>query len=578
MALFAAAMAWVTHRMLRMERDRQSAEVESQTQEHMRLALWRMDALVSALINRENARPPEQYLPFHSPAALYLNRSQAAVPQGEAVTPSPLLGEPPEFVHLHFELMHGTCTSPQVPTGNDLALASNWYAITPQLDAAKAKLTKVNAMIAAQPSALGGVPIKSSFDDRSKDTSQSEVPASPSSQTFANSQDMQKRATTLQQNAAPAPAAPPMKKEAPQQARTTPPPTDLRPVWLDGELLFVRDATLDGTQRTQGLWLDWPLLRGRLIDTVKDLLPYARLVPTQTRLEDATSLVTLPAKLLPGPLPTLAVESFPLGRMMLIAWACFIVAAIAAGIVLHRAMVLSERRGAFVSAVTHELRTPLTTFRLYSEMLADDMVPDPERRREYLQTLASESTRLTHLVENVLCWSRIERGRASARMERTDVGVLIERCEPRLRQRAMQAQLELEVTLPTNAAELIVETDTSAVEQILFNLVDNACKYAAPACEPRTLRIAAVHDEQQVYIYVIDHGPGVPERQLKRLFQPFEKSAMQAAHSAPGVGLGLALSRRLARELRGDLEWQSSEVGATFVLTLPRASDVNAMA
>ncbi len=570
LGLFALAMAWVTQRMMRMEDARRKTEIDSQLQERMRLALWRMDSLMNALLIRENARSADQFLPFHSPAVLYLNRSQAVVPQGEAVVPSPLLGEPPEFVLLHFEVIGSRCTSPQVPSGSDLSLASNWYSVA-HLDAARQRLAQLQQMIDAKPAALGGVPIKSMFDKARNDQTSTPAPASPG-QALANAQDLQKRAATLQNAAANAasPAAPAPRDEASFRLPSPPQSGDLRPVWLKDHLLFVRDAQLDNIHRIQGVWLDWPTLRGRLTSSVSDLLPYARLEPTMTRLEDASSLVSLPARLLPGPLPPLQVESFPLARMMLIAWTCFVVAAIGAGLVLHRATVLSERRGAFVSAVTHELRTPLTTFQLYSEMLADDMVPDPEQRREYLRTLASESSRLSHLVENVLGWSRIERGRASARIEQLNAATLIQRCESRLRQRTSQAGLDLEIVLPDHTANIVVVTDASAVEQILFNLVDNACKYAGSQSDPRVVRVAAIEDSLSLYIYVIDFGPGLSGAQLKRLFRPFEKSASDAAHSAPGVGLGLAFSRRLALELKGNLEWHPGDQGASFVLTLPR--------
>ena len=84
---------------------------------------------------------------------------------------------------------------------------------------------------------------------------------------------------------------------------------------------------------------------------------------------------------------------------------------------------LSERRGAFVSAVTHELRTPLTTFRMYAEMLAEGMVPSPEARQKYLETLRREADRLAHLVENVLQYARLERGRPGGRRENVTAGV-----------------------------------------------------------------------------------------------------------------------------------------------------------
>ena len=85
----------------------------------------------------------------------------------------------------------------------------------------------------------------------------------------------------------------------------------------------------------------------------------------------------------------------------------------AIGLVLGGALSLSERRGTFVSAVTHELRTPLTTFRLYTEMLDEGMVASGESQRNYMKTLRSEADRLGHLVENVLSFARLERGRAT---------------------------------------------------------------------------------------------------------------------------------------------------------------------
>jgi signal transduction histidine kinase len=343
--------------------------------------------------------------------------------------------------------------------------------------------------------------------------------------------------------------------------------------WIEGELFLFREALLEGARRSQGVWLDWPQLEKRLLSAIADLLPAARLIaaPSSSRGLDATSLASLPARLVPGALelPAAALWS-PLRRALAIAWGCFLLASLAVGLVLHRAITLSERRGAFVSAVTHELRTPLTTFRLYTEMLADDMVPDAAARQKYLRTLCDESTRLTHLVENVLAYSRIERGRAAARVEEVTLAALMARIEPRLRQRAAEAALELDVVLPREAAEVVFKTDAMGVEQILFNLVDNACKYAGPGSTPRMVRVVAEAPGSRVVFRVRDHGPGFTKQQMKRLFQPFEKSAADAAHSAPGVGLGLALCRRLAREMGGDLCLEAAGPGACFVLTLPR--------
>ena len=113
--------------------------------------------------------------------------------------------------------------------------------------------------------------------------------------------------------------------------------------------------------------------------------------------------------------------------------------------------------------------------------------------------------------------------------------------------------------------------DRSAVERILSNLVDNACKYARQAAD-RRIHLEGGADSRAVWLSVADHGPGLSRAELRRLFRPFHKSAGEAAQSAPGVGLGLALSRRLARAQGGDLRFESPEGrGASFVLRLPRA-------
>ena len=196
-------------------------------------------------------------------------------------------------------------------------------------------------------------------------------------------------------------------------------------------------------------------------------------------------------------------------------WGAVLLAVAAAAALLHGVMTLSERRAAFVSSVTHELRTPLTTFRMYAEMLARGMVPDAKRRQEYFETLQRESERLTLLVENVLAYARLERGRKPQGQDRVTLAGLLDRIGPRLTQRAAQAGMECIIDLPRPLGEGRGEgeargtkapshcplpkgeglrgavlpkgegldgefiTDSAVVEQILFNLVDNAAKYAA---------------------------------------------------------------------------------------------------
>jgi signal transduction histidine kinase len=259
----------------------------------------------------------------------------------------------------------------------------------------------------------------------------------------------------------------------------------------------------------------------------------------------------------------------PIRISLAIAWVFLSLAAVAVALLLKGVVTLSERRAAFVSAVTHELRTPLTTFRLYAEMLAENMVPDPAQRQHYLKTLQVEADRLSHLLENVLQYARLERGAGAKRRAEISVDALLGRVRPRLADRVQQAAMHLEIDADASTRAVQLSTDPAAVEQILMNLVDNACKYAAGAANP-VIHLQARVAGQKLALQVQDHGPGISPRAARRLFRPFSKSAEQAANSAPGVGLGLALCRRLAGDLGGRLELERpGNRGACFVLTLP---------
>jgi signal transduction histidine kinase len=345
-----------------------------------------------------------------------------------------------------------------------------------------------------------------------------------------------------------------------------------RTFWLGDRLLLARRVKIGDDTVIQGCWLDWDALQLRLRSEVADLLPAVEFLPLSAvdLNEPGPRLASIPVQLA-ATMPAVVPATWsPMRVSLVVAWICLALAATAAAVTLQSTITLSERRGAFVSAVTHELRTPLTTFRMYAEMLSEGMVPDADQRQKYLNTLRIEADRLSHLVENVLQYARLERGRPGQRREPTPLTALLDHCTSRLTDRAAQAELKLVVERDETEGETTTATDVAAVEQILFNLVDNACKYAAAASDKR-LHLDLKVEPRRVLITVRDHGPGISPAGRKKLFQPFSKSVHEAANSAPGVGLGLALSRRLAHDLGGKLELESpAEGGAAFVLTLPR--------
>jgi signal transduction histidine kinase len=340
----------------------------------------------------------------------------------------------------------------------------------------------------------------------------------------------------------------------------------MQALWMGDTLVLARNAG----QQIQGCWMDWPSIRSWLKQSIADLLPEADLIPLTGpgNGDQGRWLAALPIRLVPGSIPSEPTTRFSLLKMSLIfGWACGLLAILAAAILMHQALSLSERRGAFVSAVTHELRTPLTTFRMYTEMLLMGMVEDAKEQHNFHQTLMNQADRLDHLVKNVLAYARLEADRApSARVE-LPLEELLGRPYENLTQHAEMAGMSLLMEVPEELKTQTLKTDPGAVEQILFNLVDNACKYASKATL-KLIHIQALQENNRLLLRIRDHGPGIEDQ--RRLFQPFSKSANEAANSAPGVGLGLALCHRLARNLGGSLDYDASiRDGACFVLKLP---------
>ncbi len=586
LAVFTGAVLSITRRALAMEGQRQAAAAEAQRQEKIRLALWRMEAVAGALLIRENARPPHHYQAFFQPEDVILSASEA-LPPGRALLPSPLFDNLPDLVRLHFEKGAGenVLCSPQVPSGDQKTVAAAWYVTSPQATLAAERLAGLENLLGAHPEAIEVARQSLPRDSAPAPALPPNIPVGApigESQVAFNRREQVQRDNLVLSNAVQqkvdALKTPQKSAAAPAGASGETSPAarawsgDLAARWLGEDLFLMRPARFNGQMRLQGVWLDWPQLHARLIEAARDLLPEMRLEPLRAGArDDWMALVSLPVRLVPGAVPVeTSHNGSALKPALLLAWSCLLAAAAAIAFVLHRAIQLSERRAAFVSAVTHELRTPLTTFQLYSEMLADDMVAEPAQRKSYLRILCTEATRLTHLVENVLSFSRIERGRAAVRLESLGVEALLRRVTPRLRDHCEQAGLELRIETGEAARGALLRADPMTLEQILFNLADNACKYAAPSSDPRELWLRVTGAGARVCFAVRDHGPGLSSEARRKLFQPFSKSAAEAAASAPGVGLGLALCRRLARELGGELSHHRPQGGgAEFRLCLP---------
>jgi signal transduction histidine kinase len=578
-ALVIGAMAWLSHGLWSAERDRLeaerlrgAAEARADLEERTRLALWRMDALGAAELLRENQLGPAIY-----------QTSRAVEGSSVAI--------------LRFEIREGGAVTSPAGEG-DARLTERMKQLRELLAANPLpgdEWTQLNEAVIQGESQWQAVPKEALREQTSNSIQRLNQPADElrkqeSYQVHSNLSERAQRAKALDQtaevfrDAAPAPAKSRTEGDA-GSAVFTPQMvvTPLRAVWLGGELFLLRrvsqgepgkpQATDDPelTRRVQGVWLDSAKLRQTLLAGIADLLPNASLlaVAGERAAEDPLAMVSFPFQLERGESPLAApVHSKGLFQQALwIAWVAVAMAVLASTLLVRGIMRLSERRASFMSSVTHELRTPLTTFRLYSDMLESGAVK-PEKRGDYLRVLSREADRLSHLVENVLAFSRIERGSARSVPREIQIRAFLESLRERFETRLSSTGLALEWMIPADAT---IRTDASAVEHILFNLIDNAAKYAASG-KPPTVRLEVVLTGRWLEIRVSDHGPGIAPGESGRIFQPFHKSASEAAESQPGVGLGLALSRRLARSLGGELSCQPQNPGATFILRLPTRS------
>lgn len=206
----------------------------------------------------------------------------------------------------------------------------------------------------------------------------------------------------------------------------------------------------------------------------------------------------------------------------------------------------AQRRSNFVSAVTHELKTPLTAIRMYAEMLRDGLVSSEAKRGEYYRTITDESERLSRLIDNVLEFSRLERGTREMDFRVGPVGPVVEEAAETLRAHAEGEGYRLAVEVDEGLPP--VRYDRDALLQVLFNLVDNAMKYARNAATKTVVLEVRAH-EGGVAVSVRDFGPGVPSRQLGRLFEPFYRGEDEMTRVTKGTGIGLALVKDLAERM-----------------------------
>ena len=219
-----------------------------------------------------------------------------------------------------------------------------------------------------------------------------------------------------------------------------------------------------------------------------------------------------------------------------------------------------------VAAASHELRTPVTAISVLVDGLRADQQLDVRKTREYLDMMASETSRLQRLIDSFLTFAQLDRGRQQFTLVPVQPSWLVETAVDAIRDRLPddgRVELDIAPGLP------FVIADADALNTALVNLLENALKYTTG---DKRIRVRASADDGFVRFDVTDNGIGIPSGEQRRIFQRFYRIDQRLSRETAGVGLGLSIVELVMRAHGGSVAVQSAPgAGSTFTLRVPCA-------
>jgi two-component system, OmpR family, phosphate regulon sensor histidine kinase PhoR len=226
---------------------------------------------------------------------------------------------------------------------------------------------------------------------------------------------------------------------------------------------------------------------------------------------------------------------------------------------------LNAMKSEFIANVSHELKTPLSAVRMFGEMLLTQRVSNEDKRKQYLEIICREAERLSGLIENVLDFAALERGKQSYAPEQADLGEIVARAVETVRHRLEGTDIHVHV--PQDLPRVLV--DAHAVLLAVINLLDNALKYG----EGTPIDVTIEDHKRELTVSVRDRGPGIPRADVRRVFDRFYRVRRPGQHQR-GSGIGLSLVKHIA-DAHGGRAWADNapEGGAivSFSVAVDRA-------
>ena len=235
---------------------------------------------------------------------------------------------------------------------------------------------------------------------------------------------------------------------------------------------------------------------------------------------------------------------------------------------LNRQLTLARQKTDFVSNVSHELKTPLTSIRMFSELLAEGRVSEPGKRQSYLNIITAETSRLTRLINNVLDFSRMERGEKKYHFQKTGLAALVRETVETYRPHLESNGFTVKNCPPE--ADVSINGDRDALAQVIVNLLSNAEKYSGERKEITVEMEQFQEPLPHVEVRILDRGVGVPRGCETKIFEQFYRAHDSLGSGIQGSGLGLTLARQIARAHGGDVLYRPRDGGGScFILRLP---------